>query len=366
MKQLICAAIAVLTLVGPASTWADTVAVKGTVTTPFKSGFFSNEPSPEMRIAAIEQGKLVAWKKYVSQFTGAQRDLLKKNEGVFVSNLGAYVTEVKVLDESISKDPAALITVIRATIDEGAIASALRERSAAASQGTGGGSQFVFIFVARELQSRKTFKNKENNISENQLVANAESKVAVDGANSSESLDQSSMRKSASGGSTEVKRAKLTYQVSSSKDINASMSNILSTAGYEIIEYDDVVSNCGGAERTVIMQEFSESDDMSRESRKAAIDGSRDCDVNLFATGTLDVGLSDTDPVSGMKRVFVSTRAQVWTLEKRLPKNVASVGPVQFSGLGPDAQVATRNALNLAAEEAAKEIVAILNSKGIR
>jgi hypothetical protein len=78
------------------------------------------------------------------------------------------------------------------------------------------------------------------------------------------------------------------------------------------------------------------------------------------------VGLSDTDPVSGMKRVFVSTRAQVWTLEKRLPKNVASVGPVQFSGLGPDAQVATRNALNLAAEEAAKEIVAILNSKGIR
>jgi hypothetical protein len=56
----------------------------------------------------------------------------------------------------------------------------------------------------------------------------------------------------------------------------------------------------------------------------------------------------------------------VWNLEKRLPRKVASVGPVQKQGLGPDAKVAMRNALNIAAEEAAKEIVAILNSKGIR
>lgn len=368
MKHLIYAAVTAVALWVPTIALANTIAVKGTVTTPFNSGFFNREPSPEMRSAAIEQGKLVVWKKYVSQFSGAQRDLLKKNESYFLENIGTYVTEVKVLDESVSKDPATLVTVIRATIDKGAIESALRERSVAGSQASGDGSKFTFIFVARELQSRKSFKDKITNVSQNQNVANAENKVALDGASSSESLSQSSMTKSTSGGSTEVKRAKLTYQVTSSQDINASMSNILSTSGYEIVEYDDVVSNCSGAESKVIMQEFTESDDMSRESRKAAIDGSRDCKVRLFATGTLDVGLSDTDPVSGLKRVFVSTRAQVWSLglPKTLPKKVASVGPVQFSGLGPDAQVATRNALNLAAEEAGKEIVAILNSKGIR
>ena len=75
---------------------------------------------------------------------------------------------------------------------------------------------------------------------------------------------------------------------------------------------------------------------------------------------------ADIDPASGNSRVYVSARAQVWSLEKRLPKKVASVGPVQYAGLGPDDKVAMRNALNIAAKEAANEIVSILNAKGVR
>jgi hypothetical protein len=367
MKRLIYTTVftAVL-LIGVTPVWADIVFFKGSVTIPFKSGLFTSEPPAELRAEAIERGKITAWKKYVSQFSGAKRDLYRKHENDFLTNISAYVTEVKVLDESVANDPQSLTTTVRITIDEGAVESAMRENFGAGSQASGDASTFAFVFVARELQSRKTYQDKVIDVKQTEQIGLAENKIAVSGASSSESLDQSSTSKSVSGGSSEQKRAKLTYQVTSSQDINASMSNVLSTAGYEIVEYDDVVSNCGGAERTVIMQEFSENDDMSRGSRNAAINGSHECDVSLFATGTLDVGLSEVDPVSGMQRVFVSTRAQVWSLTKKLPRKVASVGPVQFSGLGPDAQVAMRNALNLAAEEAAKEIVAILNSKGIR
>ena len=98
---------------------------------------------------------------------------------------------------------------------------------------------------------------------------------------------------------------------------------------------------------------------------KSAIKGSRDCEVSYFAVGTLDVGVQDTDPVTGDKRVYVSVRGQVWNIDKRLPKTVASVGPVQYSGLGPDDAVAKRNALALAAKEVAKTIVHQMNAKGL-
>ncbi len=143
------------------------------------------------------------------------------------------------------------------------------------------------------------------------------------------------------------------------------MGEVLFTAGFEVVSYDDVVSECGGTERYVIADEFRESDEMSRPSRKGAIKASRECEVEIFATGTLDVGVQDTDSVTGNIAVWVNVRGQVWSIKKRLPRKIASVGPVQFKGEGPNDDVAKRNALILAAREASKAIVDQLNAKGI-
>lgn len=361
--------IKIFTLVGALlsqSVFAELSNMKASVTIAYKGGLFSSEPSAEIKKEAVEQARLVAWKKYVSKMSGATKDMYLSRQDMFLDNLSDYVVEVIILDDELDKKAKKYSVVVRASIDESAIASVLRSTSAAGSQNTGDGSYFSFVFVTREVDNQRSFQDKKTNITKSESVASSETKVAISGNNISESSDESSFSKSTTGGSVERKADKITYIVASSQDINAAMSNILSTAGFEIVEYDDVVSECGGTEREVIMEEFSVSDDMSRETRKGAINGNRECEVPLFAAGTLDIGLSDTDPVSGNKRVYVSARAQVWNLEKRLPKKVASVGPVQYSGLGPDAKVAMRNALNLAAEKAANEIVAILNSKGIR
>ena len=345
---------------------AETVNVKASATVNYKGSLFSKEPKPEIKNEALAQAKLSAWKKYVAKMSGATKDMYRSQEDMFLSNLDDFVVELKVLDDTLDTDKKTYSVIVRAVIDESAVSSVLRTNSAAGQQATGDGSLFSFVFVSREVTSRKEFQDKKTDITKSESVAASETKVAISGNNVSESSDNSSMSKTTTGGSTEKKADKLKYSVASSQDINAAMSNVLATSGFEIVEYDDVVSECGGTEREIIMAEFSESDDMSRQTRKGAINGNRECEVTLFAAGTLDIGLSDVDPVTGNKRVFVSARAQVWNLEKRLPKKVASVGPVQYSGLGPDAKVAMRNALNLAAEEAAKEIVAILNSKGIR
>lgn len=353
------------TLLSP-SAFAELSNIKASVTIPYNDGLFSSEPSAETKQEALNQARVVAWKKYVSKMSGATKDMYFSKQDMFLNNLSAYVVKVIVLDDEVDKKAKKYSVVVRASIDESAIASLLRTTSAAGSQNTGDGSYFSFVFVTREIENQRSFLDKKTKISKSESIVSSEARVAVSGNNVSEANDQSSFSKSTSGGSVERKADKITYKVASSQDINAAMSNILTTAGFEIVEYDDVVSECGGTERIVIMEEFSVNDDMSRETRKGAINGNKECEVPLFAAGTLDVGLSDIDPVSGNRRVYVSVRAQVWNIERRLPKKVASVGPVQYSGLGPDAKVAMRNALNLAAKEAANEIVAILNSKGIR
>ena len=79
-----------------------------------------------------------------------------------------------------------------------------------------------------------------------------------------------------------------------------------------------------------------------------------------FLDGFADVGMLVSGDI-----FFVEVEPAVPMVDEDLPKTVASVGPVQYSGLGPDDAVAKRNALALAAKEVAKTIVHQMNAKGL-
>jgi hypothetical protein len=174
------------------------------------------------------------------------------------------------------------------------------------------------------------------------------------------------MTKTTTGGSTLRQADDRTYRVRSGADVDAAVTETLSGYGFEVVGYPDVYSNCGGPNPDVLNKEFAASDEMTPGSRQSAIASARSCDVKYFSVGTLDIGLSDSDPVTGNKRVYVSVRSQVWDISSKMPRRVASVGPIQYAGLGPDADVASRNALRLAATSSAKTMVDQLNSKGVR
>jgi hypothetical protein len=269
-----------------------------------------------------------------------------------LANLDQFVTNVRVIDQVVDEKTQTINLAVRATINATAVDGFMTQNSVAGTQATGKGNPFVFLFIARQAASSKAYDDKR--------VNEAISDKSVAQQDKSEITD-----KTTSGGSTERKRAITTYEITSSQDIDAAMGDVFTSSGFEVTAYDDVVASCGGIDRSKITQEFASSDDMSTDTRKSAINASRQCEVGLFATGTVDVGLRDTDPVSGNKRVFVSVRGQVWNIESKLPRKVASVGPVQFSGMGPDEDVAKRNALIKAARESAKVIADQLNSKGI-
>lgn len=341
--------------------------IRGKADVPFKVGLLSSKPDAKLRQQALEAAKVSAWKRYTATFSPSQLQGYKPVEDEILGNLDEYIIDFNVLDESVNKESQLYSVSIRASINEAALANRLNQAGVgAAGAQYGAGELFSFMFVAREVESLKSFDERRTQVRMEEGEVSARQSSAMQGGSASLNESQSGMAKVTTGGSTLRKANEVSYRVRSAADVDAAIGETLAGYGFEVVGYEDVVATCGGVAPEKIRQEFTTTDDISGQTRKGSIDGARACDVNYFAIGTLDIGMQDTDPVTGNQRVHVSVRGQVWDISTRLPRRVASVGPVQYAGLGPDSDVAMRNALRLSGEKAARALVDQLNARGKR
>ena len=170
-----------------------------------------------------------------------------------------------------------------------------------------------------------------------------------------------------SGGSTTARSDNISWKVANAAEVNTAMTGAFSAAGYEVVEAEYVEGESRGLlsiER--IRKDFSTGNDLSAATLRDTANGIRAANIPYIAVGTLDVGMRDRDPASGNTRVFVTVTGKVLDVTGRFPRTVSSVGPVQFSGTGPNETVARTNALQLAAEKAAQQMINELNVKAVR
>ena len=194
------------------------------------------------------------------------------------------------------------------------------------------------------------------------------SRIETDGSRQ-ESLAASGTRSETrtSGGSTTRKAEQVQWQVTNTNEINSAMIGVLGQAGYEVVEGEYVEGESGGQMSLArIRSDYSTGEDISPDALRGTVAGVRNAGIPLLAYGTLDVGVRDTDPVTGQPRVYVTVNGKVLDVAGRFPRNVSSVGPIQFAGIGPTETVARTNALALAAEQAAKMMADQLNARGVR
>lgn len=339
---------------------------KGKAVIPYTSSVFSSKPSDKIKHEAIEKAIHSAWKNYTTSFNMSRQKAYKKLETEFLNHLDEYIADYTILADKVNKGTKTYTVMVRVKINESAVETKLSSESAAGKLNSGDGSYFSFIFVAREASEVKSYDAKKTSITKIESKTMAEEKSDMANGTMLSGNSKKSMKKVQTGGSTIRKADNICYRVSSATDMDSAINEILSPAGFEIIGYNDVVSECGGAELETIKREFSANHEISRRTRKSALRGARECEVTYFALGTLDVGMPDTDPVSGLKRVYVSVNAKVWNIEKKLPKTIASVNSDTFAGLGPNPKVAKDNALKKAATKAAKIILDQMNAKGLK
>jgi hypothetical protein len=99
---------------------------------------------------------------------------------------------------------------------------------------------------------------------------------------------------------------------------------------------------------------------------QSVVSGMRTANIPYVAIGTLDVGMADQDPSTGLARVGVTVNAKIYDVTQTIPDTIASVGPVQFAGMGPTEAEALANALKLAANNAARELISQVTNIGVR
>ena len=89
----------------------------------------------------------------------------------------------------------------------------------------------------------------------------------------------------------------------------------------------------------------------------------KDKGISLLAIAMLDVGREQVDQATGLSKVYVNVMGYILDSRGKFTKKIASVGPIQYSGIGENPKVAKVNALVSASTSAAKDLIDQLRAK---
>ena len=345
---------------------AQTVSEKG-----MASVTFGWHLTPKDRQDAIQKAQVNAIERYIADTNAARSRVFEQQRDRMSAHLSDYILGSTVISEENNKDAKSYSVVIRADINSTRLLNDLGSGSASSTDmASKKHSTLTFLFVARSQSSVQTFDDKvykraDVDSSSTRNTREGES-VRGNSVGTSDTVSERASLATTTGGSVTRKADSVEWKVARSGEINTAMTGIFADAGYDVIEADQVEGASNGLLNIArIRDAYSHDDDLPSKMTRDATQGVNQAGVGLLALGTLDIGMQDTDPVSGNMRVYVTVTGKVYDVSGRFARTISSVGPVQFAGLGPDPSVARTNALKMAAQKAAQQMVDELNNKGI-
>lgn len=358
MKKFVLSHVFLVCLMANAA-FADRVEIKAVGTYQYQGKMFDKKKPKDAELAsAVKAAKENAWKNYVAGLSESKQKSIYQHESEMQAIYEKSIIDYVVTDSYKDEDTKTLKVALRVAFNDTEVGQYIQKLEVGANGNQGarsGDSLFSFVLVARKVSEVTQYNAKVTGINQSETAKD----VAVDGA-------VTRTNKDIVGGNQTQKSDAVSYEIISSKDLDAAMGKDLTESGIEPVAYDDVVANCGGTPLKKIQTEFVSSDEFSPSTRTAVIKSMRGCEVRYFAYGTVDVGAPSIDSASGQKSVVAKVSVQLWDLKSVLPKKVGSIEATQYSGLGPDGSVAGINALNAAARNVTKSLVDQLNAKGIR
>jgi hypothetical protein len=238
---------------------------------------------------------------------------------------------------------------------------------------------FSFAFFARRASDARIYLDKESQERSTTRERESSESLAEDnrgsGGRSLSSLNESNSmtqrQRSESKGTIEKRDTSFKFKVEQSEGVDNAVTNVLTTAGFDVVKFSDVLGTCpGGPSLDEVVTTFANPAENQAELVPAPLRGRMvaaarhpDCGVAFFAIGLLDILKAEES--NGRVRVTVALTADVRDLRKRIPTAVASIPAAQKTGMGRDRLEATNNALRLAATEGARELVDMLRQRGL-
>lgn len=326
---------------------------------------YSSWRKNEVREAAIREAKVSAFKKYVASLPAAKQRLVRDNMAGIDADLDRFVAETIIQKEKRDKASNTYKVAVMAQISSSALDVFLTENSAAGSMGSGFGSDFGAMFVARVESSRKAFQDKTTSIRETDDSALLDESSVSDGESSVDSTRARSLSVTTSGGSTERKRDKVSYEpsIEISEEVAYSVEEFLVNAGFEPMAIDQLD---GVPFLDELVDDMRDSARMPTRIQKMYQSAAIDAGWTFLGLGTVDIGVPESDAARGSVRVPATVAIRVWALDSGRARTVASVRPkVVYGQDRGSASVAETNAYNAAVKFAMDTVVSQLQQKGL-
>lgn len=330
---------------------------------------------------AITSASMNAIERYFSEKGEAQDQVYETNREKIEKGLEKLVQNTIVLTEQVMQDTKRYQVTVRIELNEARLKNIVKQGSPATMAGDGEKSNIVYLFTARQASSVKQFDARVVRINQAsvQREVNASSKVngsegekisgnqvsTNTGKTVTARLDASSTLKTESGGSVTNKSDEIGYQVLPMGGYKPAVTSIFTQSGFIALDSDFVLTE---ADIKSINSDYASGTDISPATLKnvfKTLKASKE-KIKYLVIATIDVGLGSVDGSSGMRRIGVEVSGRVLGVEGNIPREIASVAPVQQASLGVDDGAARTAALKKGAEVASREIIAQLNNNGIK
>lgn len=362
---------------------AQVATARGKASVPYEGSVFGSKASPEVKEKAFQAAQVKAVEFYYAEAGEAQSANFDAIRDRVAASLDQFILDATILDEQDQTDKRVYTVTVRTSINVAKLRNTVKAGSATQAVAKGDKSKLTFLFVSRQVDSEKTFDDR--------VYERVDRGVKVDVKGSSnrngregESIrggqigTNASVNRNASfeakrtdtietGGSTTRKASESTWRIFPSQNLNAVFTGIFASAGFKVLEAGFVEPYTNGLMKIkTVENDYKTGNDLDPATLRDVVRGLQAAQVPYLAFGTLDVGLTDTDPASGLKRVAVTVTGKILDLSTGIPENLSTVGPVQYAGVGPTEAEARGNALKKAADSAARELVSQLTNIGVR
>jgi hypothetical protein len=352
-----------------------------------QAGLFDKKAPGAVKDQARLEASLKAVEAYFAEAGQSESANFDAIRGKILENPGRYILETALISEDDNTKDLRYSVVVRVSLNVANLRNAVQSGSAVGKASAGEKTPFSFVFISRQVDSTKSFDDRvykrrdesaqlsasrqdsshlQEKTSEGESIKG--SRVNTDGSRSQQidrgvKISNNSSATVETGGSTTRKASESTFRVIPSANLNQVFISKFSQAGYDVIEAAMVESEKFKVAN--IESDYKSGDDLQPTTLRAIAAGMKEAEVPYVALGTLDVGLTEPDPQTGLQRVAVTVNAKVWDVTKPIPRTLVAVGPVAYSGVGPTEEEARGNALKLAANNAAQELSSRMTEKGL-
>lgn len=342
--------------------------------------------TPDEKARAQMSAQLKAVEFYYAEAGQSESENFDAVRDRILANPDRYILDSTILAEEDSPDRRQYTVAVRVSLNVANLRNLVKQNSAVVVGGPANRSPLAFMMVSRQVETSRSFDDRvykrvdsEGRVAETANLSSKETEgesirkgqVTV---NASKAMQASATSRSSAsvetGGSTTRRATESTWRLIPSANLAQVFTSNFARAGFKVSEAAMVEPYTGGQFKVAAVEaDYSSGKDLSASTLNAMVAGMRVARISYIALGTLDVGLAEKSPSTGLFRIAVTVNAKILDIGQTAPgapDTVASVGPVQYAGEGPTEDEARNNALRLAANNAARELTSQVTNVGVR